>query len=374
MPRVSLHSSGQLLARLRQSLGSQAATQELRWLQEAAVNQLRQEELQMESSAQRRAAGEPIQYIIGNVPFGDLTLKTRPPTLIPRPETEDWTLRISTTLTPSSTQPVSILDLCTGSGCVPLLLCRSWAQGSVRALGVDVSPSAISLARDNAIACGYDSTPSPTQSNPNPPNPASTEDTPRNSPTIPRNAFKVLEADLFSPGFHGLLVSHPLYPFSLITCNPPYIPRAEYEKLDPSVKNFEDPRALIGVAPPTGTALPASHLSASPSAFHHSNSPSTPTSTSPPSSPHTSIQNHRSKNKTDDGLDFYHQIRHLLSLTPSLLQPGGLVALEVGAGQATSVKDIIANTSGGDAGRLERVEIWKDQWEVDRVVIGWSPL
>ncbi|KDQ21278.1 hypothetical protein BOTBODRAFT_141560 [Botryobasidium botryosum FD-172 SS1] len=413
MPRVPVHSSGQLLARLRQSLGPQAATQELRWLREAAIIQLRREELQMKPSTrrsehtaassqkdsaaldtllssmvERRAAGEPIQYIIGrkktylagNQPFGDLTLKTRPPTLIPRPETEDWTLRVSTTLTPSLKNPVSILDLCTGSGCIPLLLCRSWVQGSVRALGVDVSPSAISLARDNAMACGYDSTPPPISpnSNPNgppaPPNPLAAVQIPPhgNSRSIARNTFEVLEADLFSPGFHDLLVSHPLYPFSLITCNPPYIPRAEYEKLDPSVKNFEDPRALIGVAPPTGSAqLPASHSSASPSAFHCSPSPSASPSTL--LSPHSPIQPRPQK---DDGLDFYHQIRRILSQTPSILRPGGLVALEVGAGQAESMKDIMTSTgtSCGGAGKLERAEVWKDQWEVDRVVVGWSPL
>lgn len=95
----------------------------------------------------------------GNQPFGPITIKTRAPTLIPRPETEDWTIRLASVLEDKFPTKVGrekrvlrILDLCTGTGCIPILLShlRRQAGGIAIAYGVDISTDAVGLARENA--------------------------------------------------------------------------------------------------------------------------------------------------------------------------------------------------------------------------------
>ena len=160
----------------------------------------------------------------------------RPPVLIPRPETEDWTIRLAELLSPppSSTRPLKVLDLCTGSGCIPLLLCHLWPPGTAHATGVDISPSAIQLASDNAALCNI---PLRTDSGPNAQRPIEQK----------QNTFAPVLADLASPTFAQDARLEP--PYDLITSNPPYIPRDEYERLPASVKDFEDERALLGETP-----------------------------------------------------------------------------------------------------------------------------
>ena len=89
--------------------------------------------------------GEPYQYVLGEVFFYNLTLNIDRRALIPRPETEelvDWVL---------SDNPDSngvIVDIGTGSGCIPLALKR--AQPSFHIYGVDKSLEALSLAQENS--------------------------------------------------------------------------------------------------------------------------------------------------------------------------------------------------------------------------------
>jgi methylase of polypeptide subunit release factors len=114
----------------------------------------------------RRARGEPLQYILGSQPFGPLDIRCEPGVLIPRPETEAWTYRLAAQLPAlvragrgpkdeQESQPLRILDWCTGSGCVALLLAvlaRQGAGAEPRVLGLDFSDAAVGLARRNLAA------------------------------------------------------------------------------------------------------------------------------------------------------------------------------------------------------------------------------
>ena len=157
---------------------------------------------------------------LGSQPFGPLNLRVRPPVLIPRPETEDWTLHVASLLNPTPDRPIKLLDLCTGTGCIPLLLSHVWPAGSVRALGVDISEDAIKLAQENASLV----------------------------PTRERtqNSFEVLETDILDHGFLDVLERKGWTSVDILTSNPPYIPLHEYKKLSSSVKDHEDIRALLG--------------------------------------------------------------------------------------------------------------------------------
>ncbi len=89
----------------------------------------------------------PIQYIIGEVEFMDLTFEVNENVLIPRPETEElinWVLSAE-----EDSEELSILDIGTGSGCIPIILAHSLAKSSVTSF--DISEKAIEVAKKNAI-------------------------------------------------------------------------------------------------------------------------------------------------------------------------------------------------------------------------------
>ncbi|TFY64091.1 hypothetical protein EVJ58_g2845 [Rhodofomes roseus] len=303
--------AARLLALLKQSTGVQAARNELRWMQEA----LKQSpatisgSTDIETMLHRRVAGEPLQYILGTQPFGPLNLLTRPPVLIPRPETEDWTIRLSERLRSFGKAPISLLDLCTGSGCIPILLCHLLPGGSLHATGVDLSQAAVQLARDNSEVCNVT--------------------IPPEGPVLPEqcgdwtcNTFLPLLGNIRDPAFVAACGLRP--PYDVITSNPPYITKDDYDKLSPSVKDWEDPRALIG--DPEGEAT----------------------------------------HEDARGLTFYHTIADLLATASrGLLKADGLVALEVGEGQANAVAEILEQKA-----HMKDIEIWKDPWDKERVVVG----
>lgn len=215
--------ASKLLSILADSLGHAQASLELKWMQQQA-----QHAAHLNEMVTRRSRGEPLQYILGSQPFGPLNLLTRPPVLIPRPETEHWVIKLAdriSALGPSS--PKSLLDLGTGSGCIPLLLCHLLPPGSLRAHGVDISPKALDLATENAAVCGVP-----------PPSPGSSG----------RNTFTATLGSFLDPTFSEDAKIDP--PYDIITCNPPYIPWDEYLKLPQSVTAYEDPKALFGG--PTG--------------------------------------------------------------------------------------------------------------------------
>lgn len=146
----------------------------------------------------------PLQYILGNVPFSQLEIMVKPPILIPRPETEEWALDLITRLQPLRNEPLSILDLCTGSGCIALALAQALPKAHV--YGTDTNDSALALAKENA-----------------------------HHNQITNCTF--LYSNLFEQIPHS-------FTFDIIVGNPPYIPEAEWPKLANSVKNWEDKNAL----------------------------------------------------------------------------------------------------------------------------------
>ncbi|GAA94686.1 uncharacterized protein L969DRAFT_87589 [Mixia osmundae IAM 14324] len=165
---------------------------------------------------------KPLAYIIGTQPFGSLELRIRPPILIPRPETEQWTIDLVDALKQyvalaksqaKAPAPLRILEIGTGSGCISILIAHSLDPDDVSITAVDTSDAALALARENCIAHGGN--------------------------------VKLVKADLFDESFVGLaLATNCGQPFDLVVSNPPYIRTSEWAALDASVLNWEDRLAL----------------------------------------------------------------------------------------------------------------------------------
>ncbi|MES1175330.1 MAG: peptide chain release factor N(5)-glutamine methyltransferase [Myxococcales bacterium] len=154
----------------------------------------------------RRRSSEPMAYILGRREFFALPLLVDRRVLIPRPDTEAL---VETALDGTRERHLygRMLDLCTGSGCVAIAFAKE--RPTWRVTGVDLSPDAASVARENVRRAGV------------------------------AHQLAILEGDLFQP--------LPLEAkFELITANPPYIPSAEIEGLDADVRDFEPRLALDG--------------------------------------------------------------------------------------------------------------------------------
>ena len=163
-----------------------------------------QQELLDDWIRQRIEDKKPLQYILGSVPFCDLSLRVRPPVLIPRPETEEWVTWLIDVLKQRCQQPLRILDLCSGSGCIALALAHHFPQATV--VGVDINPEAIALALENRALSAL-------------------------------HNVSFVQSDLYQNLGDAS--------FDLIVSNPPYISEAEYEYLTDDVKQWEDRRALV---------------------------------------------------------------------------------------------------------------------------------
>ncbi len=148
---------------------------------------------------------KPLQYILGDVHFGPLTITVAPPTLIPRPETEEWVANLIQDLAAVKEKNITILDMCTGTGCIGLWIAQALPQAHIYA--VDIDQKALNLAQTNA------------QNN-----------------KITNITF--IESDLFGNISKNLK-------FDLIVSNPPYIAYEEWLNLDQNVKNWEDKKALV---------------------------------------------------------------------------------------------------------------------------------
>lgn len=149
----------------------------------------------------------PLQYILGSTDFLGLEILVTPPTLIPRPETEYWVSLFLENLQKNISLKIAkldILDLCSGSGCIGLALAKNLPNSSVIAL--DIEQQAIELGIKNAHHNGITN-------------------------------IKFLQSDLFDAIGQRK--------FDLIVANPPYISHQEWQTLEPEVKDWEDPRALI---------------------------------------------------------------------------------------------------------------------------------
>ncbi|KYK56973.1 Modification methylase HemK [Drechmeria coniospora] len=108
----------------------------------------------------QRGRGVPLQYLLGSQPFGDLDIKCRPGVLIPRPETEASVCHLvdlmkkGKLLSPNPSlrhEGLNIVDFCTGTGCIPLLLFSSLQPSRRRltVLGIDVATDVLQLAQEN---------------------------------------------------------------------------------------------------------------------------------------------------------------------------------------------------------------------------------
>lgn len=91
----------------------------------------------------------PVQHIIGETEFMDMRFKVSPKVLIPRPETEDLVRWVIADSSAEQHQPLTILDIGTGSGCIPIALAKHLVGAQVSAL--DISSDALQVAQTNAL-------------------------------------------------------------------------------------------------------------------------------------------------------------------------------------------------------------------------------
>jgi release factor glutamine methyltransferase len=146
---------------------------------------------------------EPVQHIIGTAFFCGLEFKVSPSVLIPRPETEEL-VRLVVKDCFWEENPIEIVDIGTGSGCIAIALDRFMSFATVR--GWDVSETALSVARDNA--------------------------------------HQLLSAVTFEK-YDILKDNHFAGQFDCVVSNPPYVTYAEATEMQPNVLRFEPHGALF---------------------------------------------------------------------------------------------------------------------------------
>lgn len=219
----------------------------------------------------KRLEGEPVAYITGNWEFYGIPILVTSDVLIPRNDTE---LLVDTALTALKGRKMDarIIDLCTGSGCIGCAIAKELPATHV--VLADISRAALQVAKQNV----------------------------QKNKLNPRVSCVEVDALAVPPMMLGS--------FDMLVCNPPYIPKADIEKLDDSVKNYEPISALDG---------------------------------------------------GEDGLDFYMAI---LSKWHNVVRVGGLMIFEVGIDQAEDVMELMRCWG------LNNVGCVQDTQGIDRVVFG----
>ncbi len=159
----------------------------------------------MRDLVNRRAKREPVAYLVGYREFFSLEFRVTPDVLIPRPETETLVMEAIAVAKPLPSP--TVLDLCTGSGCVAIAIAKNCPKATVTA--TDISPAALLVATENATK----------------------------HKLTERITF--LEGDLLAPIAAGTT-------FDVIVSNPPYIPSAEIATLHADVQQYEPRLALDG--------------------------------------------------------------------------------------------------------------------------------
>jgi release factor glutamine methyltransferase len=157
----------------------------------------------------RRAAREPLQYVLAHQPFRELDLRVGPAALIPRPETELLVEAVLEWVRNGGIDCPNALDLGTGTGAIGLSLAREGSFG--RVVATDVSTAALELARMNAQAA----------------------------------QVEVLLDFRSGSDFEPL---DPEERFHVIVSNPPYIAEVDEEALLPEVRAWEPAEALFAGA------------------------------------------------------------------------------------------------------------------------------
>ena len=105
----------------------------------------------LEEAIKRLEKGEPVQYIVGDVDFYGNIIKVNKNVLIPRRETEELvekTIELIKKIFPN--QNISILDIGTGSGCIPITLKKYFPNNNITA--IDISQEALKVAVDNSLS------------------------------------------------------------------------------------------------------------------------------------------------------------------------------------------------------------------------------
>ena len=164
-------------------------------------------EEKLDQLVQRRIAGEPVAYIIGEWEFYGLTLTVNQDVLIPRMDTEVLAER-AILLARAAGEGARVLDLCAGSGCVGLAVATNVPQ--CRVVLADLSEAALKTCKQNIRRCDLNA------------------------------RVTCVQADALQPPDGAL------WDFDVIACNPPYIPTGDLAGLDPSVRDFEPRSALDG--------------------------------------------------------------------------------------------------------------------------------
>lgn len=147
---------------------------------------------------------EPIQYIIGKAWFYNLSFTVNEAVLIPRPETEELVLEAINFLKKHNSK--NVLDIGTGSGCIPISIKKNVLQANVTSL--DVSDVALTLAKKNAVDNGVE--------------------------------INFLNIDFLKEKNYDALPK-----FDVIISNPPYIPENEKNTLAKNVTLYEPHIALF---------------------------------------------------------------------------------------------------------------------------------
>ena len=151
----------------------------------------------------RRINHEPMQYILGSCEFMDMDFTVSPCVLIPRPDTEILVEKVISFVKDSY---MSILDIGTGSGCIPISILKYCKNSSAKT--VDISKDAIDIAKENAVKNGV--------------------------------------SDRISFINEDILSYFPTEKFDVIVSNPPYIRPCVIDTLMPEVREFEPYIALCG--------------------------------------------------------------------------------------------------------------------------------
>ena len=198
------------------------------------------QQAELEKLIARAEQGEPIQYIIGHVDFRGLEIHCDCRALIPRPETELLVQAVldNVDATPSSrskkgkrdgdvASTLKIADVGTGTGCIALSLLHELPNGSV--IGVDISPDALALARENAARLGLAERFITVQGN------LLNVDATPSSRSRQGKRDEGVASTIFAEASLDVVVS-----------NPPYILSDVCKNLEPCVRDFEPQLALDG--------------------------------------------------------------------------------------------------------------------------------
>jgi release factor glutamine methyltransferase len=158
------------------------------------------DERDVERLVRRRAAREPLAYVLGEWGFRRLILRCDPRALVPRPETELLVERCMVRL--QGVSAPRVLDVGTGTGAVALALAD---EAGAEVTATDISRDALTLAADNAARAG-------------------------------------LNVQLVHGDVRDAL---PVGPWDAIVSNPPYVKRSEWDELSPEVRDWEPREALV---------------------------------------------------------------------------------------------------------------------------------